>query len=885
MPKEAYPGDTLEIFLDANISKYSVDEIKVFFDEVSGDIVSMGPDVLKTRVPLDFPPGNSVWVVVYTQAFKTPPARITVLPSPWFLKVTKSPLYLTLIIGLIAGTIFGLFLWWRLRKLALQKGMEGHPSVIQGQTEGVSSLGESIEAEPELEPLRVPDELVAACQKGECIVFAGADLSKSAGVPTWQEFVEGLLQWALDNKLLDPNLSISYRKNLQSGQADVVADGVARAVKDSKDPPVNDMLSRYLQDIFVRPSPQLTSVHHMMKKIGFSEAITTNLDSLLEQALEVPSIFTPRDAQELLPRLAKQEPFILKLFGILGRPETVTISLAQYRDGLADNKVFLEFVEKLFISRTVLFVGTNLDSVQSNLEALRLRNVSRSHYALVGVSGSEWRARADSLKRRFSVQVLPYSSSEGDTAIVTFLDTLANRVAVVEGAAKATSREPPLLKRIQLENIGPFERLDLRFDPRWNILLGDNGVGKSNILRAIAFALAGKHALRYADRLIKFGELSGRIVIEFSDGTANVTELYRTSTEPEIKVLQQRELVGTERWLAMGFPPLRQVGWTASKGPQPKPGTPYTTPADVLPLVIGDIDPRMTDLKQSILNFDYQSHSDNGERYKKLLDDFFDTIGQVTVGVTLRRGRIDQQTWQIFVETADGEVPLAAVSQGTQSLMGWIGLLLQRLYEVYDNVENPKEGSALVLIDEIDAHMHPLWQQTIVKTLTKLFPKVQFMATTHSPLIVGGMPVSQVFRFKRDEKRGVAIAQIDEDMTSGRADQVLTGSLFGLPTTLDSVTQEKIKEYQALLGKSARTEAEEREFQELRKVLQFRIPVPYETPSDRRALALVEALLMQQALESVPGAQTEMLKQVRDRALESAKKLLAEVQSQQEVRA
>ena len=49
-----------------------------------------------------------------------------------------------------------------------------------------------------------------------------------------------------------------------------------------------------------------------------------------------------------------------------------------------------------------------------------------------------------------------------------------------------------------LTNIGPFDHLDLELDPRWNILLGDNGVGKSNVLRAIAAALAGATPSRSA---------------------------------------------------------------------------------------------------------------------------------------------------------------------------------------------------------------------------------------------------------------------------------------------------------------------------------------------------------------------------------------------------
>jgi len=565
---------------------------------------------------------------------------------------------------------------------------------------------------------------------------------------------------------------------------------------------------------------------------------------LLEQALEAP-VLTPQDAPKLLSMLASQESFVLKLFGTLERAETVQISLAQFRDMAADNKEFLSFIEKLFLSRTVLFIGTSMEGVQSFLEALQLRYIHRLHYAVVEVSGSEWPAKAELLQRRYNVQILPYSVSDRDAAVVKFMELLETRVAGKRSTVKATPSEAPRLKRVQLENIGPFGALDLQLDPNWYILLGDNGVGKSNILRAIALAICGKPAQHYADRLIKFGRTSGRIVVELTDGATNDLQLSRTTSEPEIKARTQRELMGAERWLAIGFPPLRQVGWTLAKGPQPKPGTPYTTPGDLLPLITSDLDPRMTGLQQSILTLDYQSQAPGGERYKELLDDFFEVIGQMTQGVTLRRARIDRQTSQIFVETDDGEVPLAAVSQGTQSLMGWLGLLLQRLYEVYDNADRPREGPALVLIDEIDAHMHPRWQQTMVPNLNKLFPKVQFIATTHSPLIVGGMPVSQVARFKRDGKGGVVQTRIDEDMTRGRADQILTGDLFELSTTLaiDERTGKLLSEYEALLGRSKLSDKERIRFAELHKELANTIPPSAQTKLERRAQNLASAVL------------------------------------------
>jgi hypothetical protein len=820
IPEKVHPGDSIEIFFDADISGYER-YLSVTFDKVPGDILLVGIDVLKVRVPKDLPPGDRVWVVVSTPDFKTPPARIDVVqtvqaavdrrqaPQPIdgiFTKLLENSLYIGIIVSLTA-VILAFLVWWRMRERKLQKEMEDRQSAVESQTEEVSSLGASVEAEPNLPPPPVPDELIAACQKRECIVFAGADLSKSAGLPTWQEFVEGLFYWAMDNKILDPEIGSSYRSALQKGQADLVADGVARAVQDSKDP-VGELFLKYLQEVFIKPSAQPTPAHRLLKQIGVTGALTTNLDSLLEQSLE-SAIFTPQDAQQLQPKLAAHETFVLKLFGTLDRPDTVQISPAQYRDTVADNKVFLEFVEKVFLSRTVLFVGTSLDGVQFNMEALGLRNVRRPHYALVGVSGSEWRARAESL-RRLNVQILPYSAGEEDTALLNFLGGLATKVEGERGTAKAAPPEPPRLKHLKLTNIGPFKDLDLELDPNWNILLGNNGVGKSSILKAIALALCGKSSQPFADRLLKYGKMSGEIVMGLTDDTRNHANLYRTNNGTEIKATAERELLGTERWLAMGFPPLRQLDWIDPKGPMPKPGTLYTTPADLLPLITGEPDPRMKDLKQSIINMYTRSLADEGGRYKKRLTDFYDVLGLVAKGVTLREWQIDTDTWKISVKTDDDEVPLAAVSQGMQSLIGWIGLMLQRQYEVYDNMENPREGPGLVLIDEIDAHMHPFWQQNIVLTLSELFPNVQFIATTHSPLVVSNTKKGQLIVFVRDSQTGSIVPHCpDVDPSGMGAAGLLTSNFFGLYSQLDKVTQDQLDKKRQLAAKEPHDMSEE----------------------------------------------------------------------------
>jgi hypothetical protein len=218
----------------------------------------------------------------------------------------------------------------------------------------------------------------------------------------------------------------------------------------------------------------------------------------------------------------------------------------------------------------------------------------------------------------------------------------------------------------------------------------------------------------------------------------------------------------------------------------------------------------------------------------------FDLIGNVAEGMKLTyRGVADGNI--ILVETQDGTlVPLEGLSQGTISLIGWVGILMQRLYEVFDGDPDPTRRYALVLMDEIDAHMHPLWQRTLVSHLKEIFPAAQFIATTHSPLVVGGMPARQVVRFGKDKQGQACIIPIAPDMTLGYTDQVLTSLLFGLPTSLDRDTEKKKQRYYELYRLKDRG-SNEPEYESLKQELMARIPPPSGSYDQKHAKQLEEA--------------------------------------------
>jgi len=88
------------------------------------------------------------------------------------------------------------------------------------------------------------------------------------------------------------------------------------------------------------------------------------------------------------------------------------------------------------------------------------------------------------------------------------------------------------------------------------------------------------------------------------------------------------------------------------------------------------------------------------------------------------------------IDKNDMTLNVEQLSQGEKSLMALIGDIARRLAMMNPKLENPLEGDGIVLIDEVDMHLHPKWQRTLIKQLTSTFPKCQFVLTTHSPLVI-----------------------------------------------------------------------------------------------------------------------------------------------------
>ena len=133
----------------------------------------------------------------------------------------------------------------------------------------------------------------------------------------------------------------------------------------------------------------------------------------------------------------------------------------------------------------------------------------------------------------------------------------------------------------------------------------------------------------------------------------------------------------------------------------------------------------------------------------------------------------------------------------------------------YEFVEGWNERPAVLLIDEIENHLHPTWQRRVVPALLQHFPALQIFATTHSPFVVAGLKKGQVHRLYRDEE-GTVRAELpnDVDIVGWTMDEILRG-FMGVQDPTDAETARHASELRSLRDEGPREdEREEEERQE-----------------------------------------------------------------------
>lgn len=135
--------------------------------------------------------------------------------------------------------------------------------------------------------------------------------------------------------------------------------------------------------------------------------------------------------------------------------------------------------------------------------------------------------------------------------------------------------------------------------------------------------------------------------------------------------------------------------------------------------------------------------------------------------------------------TKGTDVPFSALSDGYKAFIGWVGDLLYHVCMGCPKGMKLVENKGVVLVDEIDLHIHPKWQRTIIPTLASALPKMQFVFTSHSPLVVGTLERANIYHVETNRLGRPVLRRPDEETYGLSADQILRSEIFGLESTRD----------------------------------------------------------------------------------------------------
>jgi len=334
------------------------------------------------------------------------------------------------------------------------------------------------------------------------------------------------------------------------------------------------------------------------------------------------------------------------------------------------------------------------------------------------------------------------------------------------------------LQAITLKNIGHFENIYLDLSKQVTILIGENGSGKSTILRAIALGITGTNFFnldtdlqrgknKIFNGLLKINEYQKSRVQYAKSGEINLivnkknlelkfspSKLYSDKVEAEEIASNRNSILHEGKYLKT-----LTIGFSQSE--KESVGQQFYSKNETKPSVT-DLFPLISNTSQDILNglvewiYYYVHEKEDTKPIDKLFEIFTKITGE---GVSIKRpynieGVVGSPKGEksIIVCTNDSPngIHLDLVSQGYKNLFRWVGGILMKVYE-YQQEFFPKKKladiSGIVLIDEIDTYLHPKWQRNILKVLVEEFPKLQFVVTTHSDEVLRNWEVTDTFNF------------------------------------------------------------------------------------------------------------------------------------------
>lgn len=357
------------------------------------------------------------------------------------------------------------------------------------------------------------------------------------------------------------------------------------------------------------------------------------------------------------------------------------------------------------------------------------------------------------------------------------------------------------IKNIYIKGVGGIEELQLSFNEQMNIICGPNGIGKTTILEIIAhlFSNGGTNILK---RNVKAKISTIRVEID-NNGELQTKEIHFDTFVPEKPTQIQQALynlssgvISLKAGRIFQYQALQAVNKDQGKET-------HILWNDAINGI------NLSDIKNWFVNrYLYSAHE--GALTKEQLENLElakKCFSYLNDGFTF--SKVDASSNEIMVSTPSGEIYYEYLSSGFKSIISILfGIIKEIEYRFVDPRIIADDFGGIILIDEIELHLHPEWQEKVIRVLSLAFPKAQFFATTHSPHVIQMAEPNQIIVLESQGNKTVQRQVPDSKygFQGWSIEEVLT-DVMGMTDTRTQTFNQLVKEFQTAIDKEDYNEA------------------------------------------------------------------------------
>ena len=347
------------------------------------------------------------------------------------------------------------------------------------------------------------------------------------------------------------------------------------------------------------------------------------------------------------------------------------------------------------------------------------------------------------------------------------------------------------------------------------LLLGSNGSGKTSVLRAVALSTLapvlamGSGYVPYAlvrrvkGRQQEDASVKAHVVLHEQDGLGEGKEEELQATlAASPKSYTDRFVIAQQppKWHVRLYdeesPAFLVLGYGATRRVETGPGSVEGRAKERIlryRRVAGLFEEHMTLMPLAawlpqVARKDKKRHQEIVALMNELLPDDTEMLGRLE----------EREEPEVLFQRGGSVLPFPALSDGYRAFISWVGDVLYHLHTICPKRQRLVDMRGVVLVDEVDLHLHPEWQRHLVPSVSRALPNLQFVLTSHSPLVVGTLSSQNVLLLEeREQSGGVKATEVvrpGEELYGLSADQILTSQSFGLESSRDERFFDRLKD-------------------------------------------------------------------------------------------